>query len=353
MRPTSVSVVLLLVCASPAAAQDCLGFAPYSGRPLHFFVRGAFDNSSSIYGGGLSVGGSAAFGELNVEGRSLDGHTGSSFTVGGGGGLRLPLSHDGTVHLCPIAQVAFLLGPNNDYNYDFGPLFGYSLHYRETDWTFGGAFGFSANGATHQVRINPTLSYAHTLAYDHINTETGVSLNSHSRSLETLTVGVGLLIGREVSITPTLSHVSGGGGSSLLVGMRVAFAIRGVRSAYVSKRSTSCAGLASTDSTIYDTTQVAERPVIHIAPEVVYPPMERELLIYGRVILGVVVGFDGVPDTNAVTVLRSVDPGIDREALRWISGVSYWPACREGRPVRARIAQPLDFCLGGCPRGKS
>lgn len=346
MRATSLWAVLLCVLGGAhAAAQDCLGLVPYPDRPVHFFARGAFDTHTSLYGGGMGVGASTAFGELDVEGINTEPLPATSFAVGGGGGLQLPLSTNGTAHLCPIAQVTFLLGPN-DY-------FGYSLHYRETDWTFGGAFGFIANGAAHQVKINPTISYAHTNAHNHFADSTGFVLSSHSRSLAILTVGVGLLIGREVSVTPTLSHVSGGGGSSLTFGIRLAFALGGTRTALVNNRPTSCAGLASTDSTVYDTTQVTEHPVIHTAPEVLYPPLERELLIHGRVILGVVVGSDGAPDTASVEVLRNVDPGIDREALRWIGGVTYWPACREGRPVRARIAQPLDFCLGGCPIEKS
>ena len=350
MPPTFASVLLFCVVGSGVvAAQDCQGFIPYRGRPVQFFVRGAFDNQTSLYGGGLGVGGSAAFGELGVEGISMDGFPGSSFTVAGGGGLQLPLNRSGTTSFCPIAQVAFLLGPNNIFDFNSGS----DVRYRETDYTFGGAFGFAATNAAHQLRLEPTVSYFLTSAHNSFNDSTGRSISSHSRTSHILTLGVGVMIGREVSITPTVSDVAGADRSSLTVGMRVSVALGGTRTAFVNNRSTSCAALAATDSSIYDTTQVAERPVIRIAPEVVYPPMDRELLIHGRVILGLTVDTDGAPDTAAVQVLRSVDPGIDREALRWISGVTYWPACREGRPVRVRIAQPVDFCLGGCPRERS
>lgn len=350
MRLAFVSAVLLCVLGrSTTAAQDCQGFVPYPGRPVHFFVRGSFDNQTSLYGGGVGVGGSAAFGELEMEGTSLAGFSGSSFTVGAGGGLQLPLNRSGTAHFCPIAHVAFLLGPNNI----FDPNNGDNIHYRETDYTFGGSFGFTATNAARQLKLVPTASYVLTSAHNRFSDSTGLLLSSHSRSLSILTLGVGVQIGREVSITPTVSDVSGAGRSSLTVGMRVAVALGGTRTSYVNNRATSCAALVATDSNTYDSTEVAERPVIRTAPEVVYPPMERELLIRGRVILGVVVGFDGAPDLSSVQVLRTVDPGIDREALRWIGGVTYWPACRAGRPVRARIAQPLDFCLGGCPREKS
>ena len=351
MSSTFVSVALLCVFGSGVvSAQDCQGFLPYQqGRPVHFFVRGAFDNQTSLYGGGVGVGGAAAFAELNVLGIGMASFPGSSFTVGGGGGLRLPLNRSGTASLCPIGQVAFLLGPNNVFDFNYGS----DIRYRETDYTFGGALGFPATNAARQLRLEPTVSYVLTSEHNWFNDSTGRTLNSNSRVLSIFTLGVGVLVGREVSITPTFSDVAGADRSSLSVGVRVALALGGTRRAFVNNSPTSCAPLAATDSTVYDTTQVSERPVIRVAPEVVYPPMERELLIHGRVILGLTIDTDGAPDTVAVQVLRSVDPGIDREALRWIRGVTYWPACREGRPVRVHIAQPVDFCLGGCPREKS
>jgi outer membrane biosynthesis protein TonB len=70
--------------------------------------------------------------------------------------------------------------------------------------------------------------------------------------------------------------------------------------------------------------------------------------------MAVTVGSDGTPEQGSAHVVRGVDPAIDREALRWIRGASYWPGCYDGRPVRARVAQPLDFCLfGPCARGHS
>ena len=345
MRPGFASALLLCALgSSTAVAQNCLGFAPFESRPVHLLVRGSFSDPTNLYGGGLQVGGSAAFGELDVEGVSIQDLGASAFTVGGVGGLQVPLAANGTAHFCPIAAVSFALGPNDVY--DTG------VHYRETDYTLGAAFGFQANRSNHLIKIIPTASYERTHAHNRFTDSNGALVASNNRWVDIVDFGVGILIGRDVSITPTISHISGGS-SSRAFGVRFTIALGGTRTAFVNDHPTSCAGLASTDSTVYDTTQVTERPVVHTAPEVVYPPMERELLIHGRVILGLIVGSDGAPDSSSITILRTVDPGIDREALRWIGGVTYWPACREGRPVRARIAQPLDFCLGGCPRGKS
>ena len=109
------------------------------------------------------------------------------------------------------------------------------------------------------------------------------------------------------------------------------------------RSATSCAGLASTDSTVYDTTQVAERPVARHGPRPEYPMRERQLRIQGRVLIAVIIEADGSPNQDSVRIVTSVNPAIDREALRWVSGASFWPGCRDGRPVRVRVAIPIDF----------
>ena len=345
MARLAVSTVMLCALGgSAAAAQDCLGFVPFQNHPVHFFLRGSFSDPQNLYGGGLAVGGRAAFGELDVEGVSTGDLGAAAFTVGAGGGLQLPMSRGGTAHLCPIAAVSFALGPNNVY--DSG------VHYREADYTFGAAFGLSATGADHQLKLIPTASFAWTYAHNRFTDPNGTLLSAHSRSLRIVDVGVGILIGREVSITPTISHVSAGS-TSTAFGVRFAFALGGTRTAFVNTRATGCAGLTTADSTVYDTTQVTERPTIRTAPELNYPPMQRDLLIRGRVILGVTIGSDGVPDTVSLEVLNRIDPALDHEAVRWLEGAKYWPACRDGRPVRVRIAQPVDFCIAGCPRRKT
>ena len=345
MRPALVSAVLVCVLGrSIAAAQDCQGFAPFQGHPAHLFVRGSFGDASTLYGGGVGVGRSIAFGELDVEGVSVGALGAAAFTVGGAGGLQLPVSRNGLAHLCPIAAVSFALGPNN--------VFDEGIHYRENDYTLGAAFGFAANGASHRITIIPTASYLHTIAHNRFTDANGAFLSSHSRSLDVFDLGVGVLLGREVSITPVISHTSGGVHSTVLE-VRFTIALGGTRTAFVNNHSTGCSGLVSTDSMIYDTTQVTERPTIRTAPEVRYPQMQRDLHIGGRVLLGVVVGSNGAPEANSVQVLERVDSALDRSAVRWLLSSTYWPACRDGRPVRARIAQPLDFCVAGCRQGRT
>ena len=83
------------------------------------------------------------------------------------------------------------------------------------------------------------------------------------------------------------------------------------------KGPTSCAGVANTDSTVYDTTQVAERPRVRSGPWLEYPAAKRQRHVQGRVLVASIIQADGTVDQSSVRVVRGVDPSLDREALRW------------------------------------
>jgi TonB family protein len=108
-------------------------------------------------------------------------------------------------------------------------------------------------------------------------------------------------------------------------------------------RPTSCANATSADTTVYDTTQVNERPIARTAPELSYPSEARHRGIRGRVVVTAIVNTDGSIDQPSVTVSQSVHPLLDEEARRFVAGATLWPACRTGQPARVRIAVPVDF----------
>jgi len=345
LRASILAIGVSALACNLAAAQRCQGFASLQTRPIQLFAGGLFGAESRWFGTGLAVGGGGAFGELKVGGTDIDPWGGvSSFTLGGGAGYQVPLNEGGTTQLCPTAEVQFARGPND--------INGTGIDYRETDVSVGVAVGVVTTGPARKVEIVPTGSITFTNASSNF---TGAAAPlSGSQVFGVLGLGVGFVFGREVSVTPSVSHGFGVSGASTTFGIRVAFAFGGARTpAMGSSRGTSCAGVASTDSAVYDTTQVTERPTLRSASEPWTPPIERELAIEGRVILDLVVGSDGAPDQSSVRIVGNVDPAIDHEAVRWIESASYWPACRDGRPVRAHIAQPVDFCAYGCRRGKS
>ncbi len=77
---------------------------------------------------------------------------------------------------------------------------------------------------------------------------------------------------------------------------------------------------------------------------IIYPEVAKENGIQGRVVLTFIVDADGY--VKNVTVLRGVDPSIDKEAVRVVSSSPRWkPGRQRDRNVRVRYNFPLDYQL--------
>lgn len=109
---------------------------------------------------------------------------------------------------------------------------------------------------------------------------------------------------------------------------------------------TACDSAASGDTAVYDTTQVTQRPRLRAAPKLTYPADAKRHGVHGRVVVAAVANADGSIDSASVVVVHSVAPALDREARRWVTGLTLWPACRGGHAVRVRLAVPVDFAPG-------
>jgi TonB family protein len=114
---------------------------------------------------------------------------------------------------------------------------------------------------------------------------------------------------------------------------------------------TSCASAKSADTTVYDTTQLSERPVPRSIPELVYPDQARKKKLKGLVVVNAVVTTDGVVDPASVTVAMRAHPVLDAEAERVILLATFWPGCRDSLAVRSRISVPFDFRAAAARRG--
>ena len=75
-----------------------------------------------------------------------------------------------------------------------------------------------------------------------------------------------------------------------------------------------------------------------------YPTVAAENGVQGRVVVGFVVERDGsITDVN---VLRSVDPSLDREAMRVVKSMPKWtPGKQNGSAVRVKYQVPVTFRL--------
>ena len=77
---------------------------------------------------------------------------------------------------------------------------------------------------------------------------------------------------------------------------------------------------------------------------IVYPEVAKENGLQGRVVLSFIVDADGY--VKNVTVLRGVDPSIDKEAVRVVSSSPRWkPGRQRDKNVRVRYNFPLNFQL--------
>jgi TonB family protein len=111
----------------------------------------------------------------------------------------------------------------------------------------------------------------------------------------------------------------------------------------LTSKATSCANVIATDTTVYDTTLVDERPTVRSVPKLIYPPEAERQKIHGRVLLAATVNADGRIDSSSVAITNALNPLLDAEARRFVVGATLWPACRHGEAVRVRLAVPVEF----------
>lgn len=110
------------------------------------------------------------------------------------------------------------------------------------------------------------------------------------------------------------------------------------------------ASLAPQDSVFQAVEEMPEFPggmkamMQFIFSNVKYPAISQENGTQGRVITQFTVGKDG--SITDAKVLRSVDPYLDKEALRVISAMPKWkPGKQGGKVVATRFTMPIDFRL--------
>ena len=82
----------------------------------------------------------------------------------------------------------------------------------------------------------------------------------------------------------------------------------------------------------------------YLSSNIHYPTVAAENGVQGRVVVGFVVERDGsITDVN---VLRSVDPSLDREAMRVVKSMPRWtPGKQNGSAVRVKYQVPVTFRL--------
>lgn len=80
----------------------------------------------------------------------------------------------------------------------------------------------------------------------------------------------------------------------------------------------------------------------YLSEHIVYPKAALQKKIEGRVLVSFVIEKDG--HVSNATVVKSVHPLLDAEALRVVGALSQWrPAINKGKPVRMKYSTPIAF----------
>ncbi len=82
----------------------------------------------------------------------------------------------------------------------------------------------------------------------------------------------------------------------------------------------------------------------YLSKNIKYPPFAEENNIQGRVICSFVVERDG--SVTDIHIAKGVDPSLDKEAIRVVSGMPKWiPGRQNGQSVRVKYTLPVTFRL--------
>ena len=105
----------------------------------------------------------------------------------------------------------------------------------------------------------------------------------------------------------------------------------------------SCAAQPSSDTAVYSLEAVDSLPRIRktTAPNFsVVPAMGTQLSVR----VAFVVNQDGTVDRSSVRLVGdSTGTAFDQDAKHWIASLVFWPACRDGKAVRAQVVQPVNY----------
>ena len=146
-RSLVVSLALAAMVNAPAVAQTCQGLASFSAGQLQVVGNAQFPEAAKIWSGSVTYGmPSGIYGGADLSSTSYDNDGGSSLGIGAHAGYQMKLGQSGKINLCPVANLALGMGPDDEAN---------DLNRGTTDVHFGLALG-TEMGSTRQLRILPT-----------------------------------------------------------------------------------------------------------------------------------------------------------------------------------------------------
>jgi hypothetical protein len=196
-RSLVVSLALLAIVRSQAAAQSCQGLASFSAGPMQVAANAQFPEGGKVWGGSFSYGmPSGMYAGADLSTTSIDNDGGNSLGIGAHAGYQMKLGRTGKLNLCPVARLSLGMGPDDEAN---------DINSSSTDVHFGFALG-TEMGSTPRMRIIPTAGLG--LQYSKFKSEdTGAGggvLFDGSETYGLARLGVGFVFNQQISVRPTI-----------------------------------------------------------------------------------------------------------------------------------------------------
>ena len=209
MISRALGVVAVLLFATPASAQLCLGAPTFRTAPYQVgigasFTDGARGVEGTFAGGGESLFAGAGVSVVNFTDVDVRAAGVSAFL-----GAELATDTQNRVLLCPVVQLGFLSGP------DLGPVDVSSMTLQ------GGASVGVVAVESGDTMVVPFFGLA--ALYQRLNTEVGDIDDSTSDSGGVANLGVGFIVNQTVGITPSLAIPFSAGGDDPVFTIRITF----------------------------------------------------------------------------------------------------------------------------------
>lgn len=208
-----VVVLGSFLVVSSASAQQCVGAASLNAAPLQVGAGFAFSSvTDHDLAGSFRGGHDNLFGSIGAESAAPSGRSASASGVTGGFGSELPSS--GPTHLCSLAGVRYIDGPN-----------GGGLNQHELDIFGGVALGIVAAETT-SFAVVPTIGVGFQAARSTLTY--GPLTIPANDTYGVARFGVGLVVHQQFAVTPTLIVPFAGGPSinAFSIAMTYNFAMR-------------------------------------------------------------------------------------------------------------------------------
>lgn len=181
------AVVIAIAIVAPAEAQLCAGAPSFRMSPFQAGVDSVFSGDAQGVGASFAAG-RTLFGAVTVTATRFSDRESASRSVGGAAGLEVPLGGDRRGFVCPVAHVAWGVGPN------VGPL-----EVSTVSAGAGGRLGVVAAEAG-RLMVVPTLGLS--AVYRRSSAEFRGLEEEESDAYGLAAMGIGLLFNERIGITP-------------------------------------------------------------------------------------------------------------------------------------------------------